>query len=537
MARFRRLLILLTFLLAPLLSHAATPAPPIYSTRGEAYSVCKADSAKYKAYLGGLGYYNFRGNDCTWIEATRQQSGVTTIGEYMCNLTATHDQKGQFTATCSQYGGGTNPGPFYYAMTTCGPNTTWDPNQNKCASQCAGGYGTDPLTGQCMDQDKCLARNSGIYKGPRLSATPFPQCYDLGGCAFSPSGSVDTVDGPGMARYRATLTYSGASPSTCSAVTDVPQDLKPDAPKKEEECMPAGSGQTYCVKADGQQCASASNGKKFCWKPGETGTKTDGPDLQKRDAGETHIPPNLQLPNGDNLVKKGETIKTSTTTTNVTNNTSTTVTTNVTSYGTANGTNASGGTDGKQAEGSGGGGGDEEGDENGASGGGDCKAPPIVTGDAALGMVATQAWATRCAVEAGNAAKVSGDIGDCKSAFSVEGDNANAIKLRAMRAQICGEPEWAKPKDGEGSTDNPTAGEGEGMGDGLLKLDFKIGDAFDHSGFFGGGSPPSLGVLDFGFFGTFDMDSEPWFPDLIALCRGFLILLAIFLAIQIILKV
>jgi hypothetical protein len=53
-------------------------------------------------------------------------------------------------------------------------------------------------------------------------------------------------------------------------------------------------------------------------------------------------------------------------------------------------------------------------------------------------MVATQAWATRCAVEAGNTATVTGDVGDCSAAFTVEGTTANAEKLRAMRVQICG---------------------------------------------------------------------------------------------------
>ena len=39
-------------------------------------------------------------------------------------------------------------------------------------------------------------------------------------------------------------------------------------------------------------------------------------------------------------------------------------------------------------------------DGNGASGGGDCTSPPVVTGDAALGMIARQTWYTRCAIEA-----------------------------------------------------------------------------------------------------------------------------------------
>ena len=34
-----------------------------------------------------------------------------------------------------------------------------------------------------------------------------------------------------------------------------------------------------------------------------------------------------------------------------------------------------------------------------------------------------------------------GDVADCESPFAVEGDHANAVQLRAMRQQICGEEE------------------------------------------------------------------------------------------------
>ena len=62
----------------------------------------------------------------------------------------------------------------------------------------------------------------------------------------------------------------------------------------------------------------------------------------------------------------------------------------------------------------------------------------ITPREPAFEMIANQAWATRCAVEAGNAADVTGDIEKCDQPFTVNGDNANAVKLRAMRAQICG---------------------------------------------------------------------------------------------------
>src|SRR5690606_38302329 len=50
-------------------------------------------------------------------------------------------------------------------------------------------------------------------------------------------------------------------------------------------CTPAEDGQTLCVKATGEQCYSAGEGRQICWRPGETGEKVDGPILQKRVGG------------------------------------------------------------------------------------------------------------------------------------------------------------------------------------------------------------------------------------------------------------
>jgi hypothetical protein len=93
---------------------------------------------------------------------------------------------------------------------------------------------------------------------------------------------------------------------------------------------------------------------------------------------------------------------------------------NTTIYNTTNGTNASGpgGTDSGEGK--------EGGTEGGAAGGISCEDLLIVFGDELLCMVATQAWAICCAVEAGNTAKVTGDVGDCASLYIVEGDNVNA---------------------------------------------------------------------------------------------------------------
>lgn len=336
------------------------------------------------------------------------------------------------------------------------------------------------------------------------------------GCQYSPTNVA-----VGMTVGAAAKMFSpgGLTPTgqECTAA-----DSQLDATPKEQECTPV-DGQTICAKSDGRVCATASTGKQLCWKPGETGKKTEGAELADRQGGTQHTAPNLQLPSGDTLEKKGG--PTTVTSTTSSGGTSSTVTTNVTTYKTTNGTDA-----GSKNEGEGDGKG-EDGEGNGASGGGDCKSAPIVTGDAALGMIATQAWATRCAVEAGNATKVTGDIGDCKSGFTVEGDNAQAHQLRAMRAARCGDgPEWAKPKNGEGSNSDPHAGASDKDGPGWSSL--KVGaDLLDTSGF-GGGSCPTLGTIDLGRFGQVSLDGATWWCPLIAALRAVMLLIGVFIALQ-----
>lgn len=337
-----------------------------------------------------------------------------------------------------------------------------------------------------------------------------------GGCAYEPvvQAGGTTIDGKS---YWVTDS-SGLKPTGQACGADEISESK--APG---DCEPV-PGQTLCVKKDGSLCATASNGKKLCWQPRETGTKTTGDTVGIKQAGSAHSAPNLQLPSGDVLVKDQDTKGVSTTIQS--GGQSTTVTSNVTTYKTQNGTDAGSGDQSDEA--------DEDKNGNSASGGGDCKTPPVVTGDQALGMVATQAWATRCAVEAGNSTKVTGDIGDCKSAFTVEGDNAQAHQLRAMRAERCGDgPEWGKAKDGEGSTADPHEGAEGKDGPGTWSL--KVGtDMLDTSGFLGG-SCPTLGTIDLGRFGQFSFDSVSWWCPLIAAMRGVMLLIGAFIAIRLLL--
>lgn len=284
--------------------------------------------------------------------------------------------------------------------------------------------------------------------------------------------------------YRGVMEYTGYS---CGASPTDPEAPLEDQKKiPNQECVPIGTGEgNACLKPDGQHCLSAARtDKQFCWTPGEVGQKTEADMMQKRDPGETPIPPNLQLPSGDTLQQKGQ----PTTTTTVTNNS--TITTTTTNYTTTSGTNAGTSNQGQPSDGSGSPDGEKDG-KGSASGGGDCETPPVITGDPVVGMVANQAWATRCAVEAGNAAKVTGDVGDCKSPFTVEGTNANAVKFRAMRAQICGDK---ADNEGDANALNADSDAMESEFDSVFGDDDGSGGGGLNANWFtaGGGSCPDL---------------------------------------------
>jgi hypothetical protein len=360
----------------------------------------------------------------------------------------------------------------------CPTGSAWDSATNTCKLEntCPSGEIPDPANpGQCLGSDDCLARNASLTTEPVVKGFA-SKC--IAGCQLKAQSSTVGVDG----MYTASFQYSG---SVCTLPQDEPETPKEEAEKKDtEKCQDIGSGYKSCLRSDGKQCITMKNGQASCWAPGETGLKTDGNAAQKRDAGTTATPPNAQLPSGDTLVQDGPT-KTSTTTKTDANGNTIVINTTVTNYGTQHNTNAgttNQGTTNTGASTNGGGGyvggaPDGEGEEDGtsASGGGDCKNPPIVSGDAALNMVANQAWHTRCAVDAGNAAKVTGDVGNCAQPYTVEGTHANAEQLRALRAQICGET----------FTDLETADKTDGT------------EGFDIASVFGEeGGEPGTGVAD-----------------------------------------
>lgn len=255
----------------------------------------------------------------------------------------------------------------------------------------------DPANpGQCLDDQKCRQRNAGLGTNPPRASVQESVC--IAGCQFKFVGPHIQTGINGRLMWSGTMEYSGAQcPNTQFPVVNEP-------PRKPQECVPAGAGQTVCVKPNGDQCHTASTGRQICWKPGETGNRNDGTTTQERNAGPEARPPNLQLPNGDNLIQSGPPVTTTTTTiNNTTNNTTTTTTTTTTNYTTQYGTRPGGNSrdSGESDDGE-----DEEpttpgeggGEENGVTGG-SCEQGYTTTGDPILGATLKEIHKQRCASE------------------------------------------------------------------------------------------------------------------------------------------
>lgn len=383
---------------------------------------------------------------------------------------------------------GTGPG-WFYGRRTGGVFF----NSAFTNSDCPVGSVFRPDLGRCFDESECQARNQeeGFLNVGSVVKPFSSRC--IAGCRYSSSDAqCTTVSGSvqqqctGNFQWGASCTADPPGPDEpfIPSTYDTPEGTAEEV-KKDQRCIPV-SGQNVCLKKNGEVCySSATTGRQFCWRTSETGEKNDDQTRQIRRAGENEIPPaNPNLPSGDVLEKSGQSV---TTTTTGSNSTTTTTTTN---YVTQHGTQPGPGNDSEPDDGSGKEPGEGEDDKGDVTGGGDCEIPPIVRGgDPIAGAVLEQTWETRCAVEAGNAAKVTGDINKCHEPFTVEGTNANAVKLRAMREQICKEGERTENEgistgleaitnamEGEYSVSD-IWGDGSGTGDGISTTRYGGGGA------------------------------------------------------------
>lgn len=319
--------------------------------------------------------------------------------------------------------------------------------------------------GRCFDESECTQRN-GAENG--FPDTPQPKAFEslcLDGCDYrmDPShGQCTSVSGAPDAKICfGSFQFSG---QTC---TVPPNQGQPDPDEGKEAsgevCTPTGDGLKMCVDPGGNECISTPKGAMVCWGTGETGSKVTGNEQQTRGPGTTEPTPTPPTPPETfDPAQKSDPV--TTTTTSPTTTTTTTTVTNGTTHGTVPpGTPGFGprpdSPDISDMEGS-------------ASGGSSCTQPVVTTGDPVMGMVARQAWETRCAVEKSAKVSVTGDITNCKSPFSVQGpeDDENVQMMKAQRAQIC-------PGEADSDAENGN------------------GDAFDQSSMDGPESPEASGVF------------------------------------------
>jgi len=304
-------------------------------------------------------------------------------------------------------------------------------------------------------------------------------------------------------------------------------DSTPPKPEKKDEYCHQSGNYTVCKSKD-RTCISTASGFRTCASDtaNEKGhTATNNPRTEAASISAPNTPPNPPTN------RPGEDWKPSGGTTNITNNNNgnTTNTQNYNNQGTPNGNQPTPGDgSGPGAGGSNGNGDQGEGSGNSAGGGGDCNTPPTTSGDAILGMIAAQTWATRCATEKGNSGTVTGDVGNCDSPFSVTGDSVQANQLRAQRAQLCS----GKPGSGEGNNGNPH--EGAEDVDGPGKWSWKFDESLIDKSGFGGGSCPQFGTVDFGRFGAVSLDSVTWWCPLVAAMRAVMLLLGAFISFRIV---
>lgn len=393
-------------------------------------------------------------------------------------------------------------------------------------TQCPSGQVRKKPTGECVDPaELCLSKNADV---PSKNTAPYTgqQCID--GCVYGarPHKTGEVNYGSTAILY-GEMGYTG---ETCT--TPTPNPLNPNE-ERPETCTPAGGGMTMCIKDDGRHCYSASGpgaidtSRQICWTPGETGNKTDGPVAQTRGPG-TATPPAPTPPPGETF--NPGTGPTTSTTTTPGGTTSTTTTINNT---TINGTDAGDGDDGEPT------GGDDE-DEGSASGGEGCESPPACSGDAVGCATLVQVWRTRCSP---NKNKITGGA-ECDSngnpLFTCAGDEVMCKQALLQAEQVCrarkgdangdGQPDWTVPGPGdgtEGAGPDPTdigvkSVPGPGMG------------MLDTSGFLGGATCPTFGVLDLGEYGTFDLDEGGKLCDFTQIVKITLLLLGSFFAFQII---
>ncbi|WP_238692144.1 A coat protein [Xanthomonas arboricola] len=295
--------------------------------------------------------------------------------------------------------------------------------------------------------------------------------------------------------------YTGDVCSTqnnSNAPIDAKQEVQEQTKEKPPECVGLGSGQTGCMKQNGDYCATSSTGKTFCWKPTETGKKTDANDAQvKSPKGDAVTPPDIKIPDKDWQRTDGHQQ------TACVNNTC--MTYNVTNFSSVpggtqknstadNNADGSGNTSGNGKPGTGSSDDGKDDDKDSASDSGNCTVAPMCTGDTLKCLHLKFTWKTQCNTTQNEISKGStcdaGDVPVCAGNSCKAEQYAQLLQQwrtrcngEALQKGVEGLAGTGDGDDGKGSIllqekgDGPKLNEGlvaYGGGSGALGYDFEI---------------------------------------------------------------
>jgi hypothetical protein len=409
--------------------------------------------------------------------------------------------------------------------------------------QCVAPETYDTITHTCVNKDaacKALNDEPGRIEWAGTKETRgFVNSCRANGCNFGVkpgTGYVATDLGTSSAVINAEFQWTGACAPPPEAEPP-PPDTPPQQECKDAGSMGDGTPIKMCVQRDGRVCITApKSGKQLCWTPGETGEKTTENILQKREGGDKVAAPTP--PTKPDVTQEGPSVKTTTTK----HPTGTTIVTTTTNWKTNDNTNAGPNDDGVPDDGAPDGG-TEGGSEGSVTDDGTCdNAPQVSGGDPLLANIIYQTWGTRCAARDANAVTSTGDINDCSQPFTVGpakagGDvskDANVQKLKALRAQICGD-ESGQPEGGSDGTYGigDESGVEAGLLDGLIGAPQEFGtDGLNVTGYGWARTCPQFPTVD--FFGTPVDFNNAKLCDWMHLGGWFVMLIASIVAVRII---
>jgi len=346
--------------------------------------------------------------------------------------------------------------PTCTKYSTSGNSGSWlcsGRNASNNLSYCDGAYAYYTYSGgQCSSRN--TSYNGGVQDFKHIHNGTPQTC--IAGCEIAHTGTVTIKSALGSTlSTTASSSYTGLA---CAAPLPSPSKQYTTAPTPTDDkeiCTPLSDGQTSCLKADGQHCATSSKGNQYCWTPTETGEKVsaDQTEVQRRNTGtKGSTTPLITAP------PVGQTYSENNSHTVVTNTAYT-----VTNYSTTNNYNTGNATDGS------------------------------TSGSSSGSTVTDSKGAEILAQLQSMTATVTGDIGDCSAAFTCVGNSGECGKVNGLRAQICATKEFndvSSMDTSDGTEGFTSGGHNVGTVDGDLS-------SLDNSGFLGGSrSCPQFPVLD-----------------------------------------